>query len=90
MTIRSTIVCCDGKSKENLTLHLNRTYLDHFSTDELISSENINSFLPPRNLTVQLSHEDIKPGLLCGAGIPACAGMLPDLHLKRVFNTLVR
>ena len=50
------------RAKENLTIHLNGSYLDNISTEKLIRNENINSFQRPRDLALQLSHKDIYLG----------------------------
>ena len=50
------------RAKENLTIHLNGSYLDNISTEKLIRNENINSFQRPRDLALQLSHRDIYLG----------------------------
>lgn len=48
------------RAKENLTIHLNDSYLDNISAEELVRMENANSFQPPRDLAVKLSHKDIQ------------------------------
>ncbi|MEO6684940.1 MAG: hypothetical protein ABIN24_03205, partial [Dyadobacter sp.] len=50
------------RAKENLTIHLNGNYLDSISAESMVRIENENSFPPPRELALQLSHKEINLG----------------------------
>jgi ATP-dependent DNA helicase RecQ len=50
------------RAKQNLTIHLNGNYLDHLKTEGLERIENTNTFLPPNDLVLHLSHRDLYLG----------------------------
>lgn len=50
------------RAKQNLTIHLNGNYLDKLQTEELERIENNNSFQPPNELALHLSHKDLNLG----------------------------
>jgi ATP-dependent DNA helicase RecQ len=50
------------RAKQNLTIHLNGNYLDNIKTEDLEKIENNNTFLPPSELTLHLSHKDLNLG----------------------------
>lgn len=50
------------RAKQNLTIHLNGNYLDHIKTDGLHRIDNNNTFQPPNDLVLHLSHRDLYLG----------------------------
>ncbi|MDP3641862.1 MAG: ATP-dependent helicase [Bacteroidota bacterium] len=50
------------RAKQNLTIHLNGSYLDKFKTEALERIENSNTFSPPNGLALHLSHKDLNLG----------------------------
>ncbi|WP_423129967.1 RecQ family ATP-dependent DNA helicase [Gaoshiqia sp. Z1-71] len=50
------------RAKQNLTVHLNSNLLDHLSTKNLERVEDRNRYLPPEELVMQLTHEDVNLG----------------------------
>ena len=50
------------RAKENLTIHLNGSFLDNIFVEELVRSENVNTFQRPRDLALQLSHKELYLG----------------------------
>lgn len=50
------------RAKQKLTIHLNGNYLDKFKTEELERTENNNTFQPPSELALRLSHKDLNLG----------------------------
>ncbi|MBS1588042.1 MAG: RecQ family ATP-dependent DNA helicase [Bacteroidetes bacterium] len=50
------------RAKQNLTIHLNGSYLDKLRTEGLERIENYDTFEPPNSLTLHLSHKDLYLG----------------------------
>lgn len=50
------------RAKQQLTIHMNGTYLDKFQTEDLERIENNSTFPPPSGLALHLSHKDINLG----------------------------
>ena len=50
------------RAKQNLTIHLNSNYLDNLSVENLKRLEDKNTYLPPNELTIHLTHENVNLG----------------------------
>ncbi len=50
------------RAKRNLTIHLNGNYLDNITADNLERVEDRETYLPPSELAMHLTHEDVNLG----------------------------
>ena len=50
------------RAKQNLTIHINSTFLDTISTDSLERIEDKKAYLPPNELVKHLTHKDVYLG----------------------------
>jgi len=50
------------RAKQNLTIHLNGNYLDYIVADNLLRSEDRETYLPPSQLAMHLTHKDLNLG----------------------------
>jgi ATP-dependent DNA helicase RecQ len=50
------------RAKRNLTIHLNGNYLDNTNAENLERIENAETYLPPEDLAMHLTHEDVNLG----------------------------
>ncbi|MEO6330317.1 MAG: 3'-5' exonuclease, partial [Ginsengibacter sp.] len=50
------------RAKRNLTIHLNGNYLDNLTAENLERAEDNDEHLPPSQLTMHLTHEDVNLG----------------------------
>jgi ATP-dependent DNA helicase RecQ len=50
------------RTKQNLVIHLNGNYLDSLSAENLIRYNNTEIHLPPKEMLLQLTHEDVNLG----------------------------
>ena len=50
------------RAKQNLTIHVNSTFLDSISTENIERIENRQSYLPPNELVMHLTHKDVQLG----------------------------
>jgi ATP-dependent DNA helicase RecQ len=50
------------RAKRTLTLHYNGKYLEQFVTDNIIKIQNNNTYSPPKELSLALSHKDLNLG----------------------------
>ena len=48
------------RAKQNLTIHFDGNYLDNIAVDNLVRTENEESYLPPNQLAMHLTHRDIQ------------------------------
>ena len=47
------------RAKQNLTVHLNSNFLDNFTTENLERFEDIEVYLPPKELAMHLTYKDV-------------------------------
>jgi ATP-dependent DNA helicase RecQ len=50
------------RAKRNLTVHLNSNFLDNISTDDIERIEDNEIYLPPKELAMHLTHENVNLG----------------------------
>ena len=50
------------RAKQNLTVHLNSNFLDNLSTENLVIVEDKETYLPPNELAMHLTHENVNLG----------------------------
>lgn len=47
------------RAKQNLTIHLNGNYLDNITADNLVRTEDRNTYLPPNQMAMHLTFKDV-------------------------------